>query len=212
MFEEIQKHRQAVEENIKKSFQVDLEKGGVYADTYENRKLGRVGQPYAHGGGKKEDFEDLPEGKVTRFSDHAMVIHDGKDKFFTTQSPYYTKEEFLKELKSYLKQKGEKLDTSKIKVGRELGYDHYIHRRYYYEIAGNLNGREDDSFVRRQKKLKEWLKTHQTARQLMGNKYSVEKILQNATKEEREILQSHSYDEVRREETMVKIAKRILGQ
>ena len=210
MFEEIQKHRQAVEENIRKSFQVDLEKGGVYADTYENRKLGRVGQPYAHGGGKTED---APEGKVARFSDHAMVIHDGKDRFFTTKSPYYTKEEFLKELKSYLKQKGEKLDTSKIKVGRELGYDHYIHRRYYYEIAGSLDGREDDSYVRGQKKLKEWLKTHQTARQLMGNKYSVEKILQNATKEEREILQSRPDDGgVKREETMVKIAKRILGQ
>lgn len=208
MFEDIQNYREEVAQNIAKSFSSDLEKGGVYADTYENRKLGRVGQSYGRSGSKKDD---VSKKKVTNFGDHAKVIHDGGDKYFTTKSPYYTKEEFLKELKSYLKQEGGKFDASRIKVKKTLGYDHAIHKQYYYEIAGSVEGKEEDPFVQRQEKYKEWLKTNKTASQLMGHKYSAEKILQNATKEEREILRN-TRDDLEYEETRAKIAKRILGQ
>ena len=51
----ILKHRQFVQSQICKSFNTDIEKAksGVYADTAENRKLGRVGQQY--GSEKRED-------------------------------------------------------------------------------------------------------------------------------------------------------------
>lgn len=41
-----------VQSNIEKSFDTDIEKA-VYADTAENRKLGRVGQKYKRGKDKK---------------------------------------------------------------------------------------------------------------------------------------------------------------
>lgn len=71
MFEEIRKHQELQKANILRSFGVNPEsdeslefaKGeieydelqkAVYADTAENRKLGRVGQEYHRGKGKKE--------------------------------------------------------------------------------------------------------------------------------------------------------------
>lgn len=78
MFEELNKRRQAVADNIAKSFENDIEKAlgagydpeggdgdnvekarhGVYGDTAQNRKLNRVGQEY---GSKKK--EEAPSGK-----------------------------------------------------------------------------------------------------------------------------------------------------
>lgn len=51
MFEELNRRRQAVAENISKSFEPDIEKGrdGVYVDNSENRRLGRVGMSYTDG-------------------------------------------------------------------------------------------------------------------------------------------------------------------
>ena len=49
---------QGVQNNIQKSFEPDIEKA-VYADTAENRKLGRVGQEYHRGKGKKEEDTDI---------------------------------------------------------------------------------------------------------------------------------------------------------
>lgn len=64
----INSRRRTVEENIQKSFiDNDLEKArsGVYSDTPENRKLGRVGQQY---GGKKQ-----PELKTKRSGEKKNV-------------------------------------------------------------------------------------------------------------------------------------------
>lgn len=78
MFEELNRRRQAVAENISKSFENDIEKAlgagydpeggdednvekarhGVYGDTAQNRRLNRVGQEY---GSKKK--EEAPSGK-----------------------------------------------------------------------------------------------------------------------------------------------------
>lgn len=78
MFEELNKRRQAVADNIAKSFENDIEKAlgagydpeggggdnvekarhGVYGDTAQNRRLNRVGQEY---GSKKK--EEAPSGK-----------------------------------------------------------------------------------------------------------------------------------------------------
>lgn len=78
MFEELNKRRQAVADNIAKSFENDIEKAlgagydpeggdgdnvekarhGVYGDTAQNRKLNRVGQEY---GSKKK--EEAPSDK-----------------------------------------------------------------------------------------------------------------------------------------------------
>ena len=70
MFEEIRKHHELQKANILRGFGINSEeelefaKGeieydelekAVYADTAENRKLGRVGQEYKRGKGKKED-------------------------------------------------------------------------------------------------------------------------------------------------------------
>lgn len=56
MFNPIEVKKRLVQERIQKSFDDELEKArsGVYADTAENRKLGRVGQQY---GGKKNEEE-----------------------------------------------------------------------------------------------------------------------------------------------------------
>jgi hypothetical protein len=46
----IQKRIKDIQNNILKSFNCDIEKAksGVYADTLENKRLGRVGQKYGH--------------------------------------------------------------------------------------------------------------------------------------------------------------------
>lgn len=58
IFEQIAAKRaeieRGVQSNIEKSFDTDIEKA-TYADTPENRKLGRVGQEYHRGKDKKEE-------------------------------------------------------------------------------------------------------------------------------------------------------------
>ena len=44
MFEELENHRSLVAKNINESF--EKARSGIYADTSENRKLGRVGMKY----------------------------------------------------------------------------------------------------------------------------------------------------------------------
>ena len=66
--EEIQNFRNAVRANIAKGFGAEFQKSqddelrgviekAVYADTAENRKLGRVGQEYHRGNGRKQRKE-----------------------------------------------------------------------------------------------------------------------------------------------------------
>lgn len=67
MFEELNRRRQAVAENISKSFETDIEKGrdGVYVDNSENRRLGRVGMSYTDGFKRGARVTaTLPTGKV----------------------------------------------------------------------------------------------------------------------------------------------------
>ena len=59
---DIIKHRNFVIGQIQKSFDDELEKArsGVYADTAENRKLGRVGQEYGHSIQQRETTDKQP--------------------------------------------------------------------------------------------------------------------------------------------------------
>lgn len=56
---------QGVQINIQKSFETDIEKA-VYADTYENRKLGRVGQEYKRSEDKQEEKPSKFEGNYSK--------------------------------------------------------------------------------------------------------------------------------------------------
>ena len=90
MLEELKRHREMVQERIEKSFESDLNilkaeeqelsvtdliKAGVleyddsiekavYADTPQNRKLGRVGQEYHRGKGKKNEDNNTKKKKM----------------------------------------------------------------------------------------------------------------------------------------------------
>ena len=59
---DIIKHRNFVIGQIQKSFDNDIEKArsGIYADTAENRKLGRVGQEYGHAAKQREHADKQP--------------------------------------------------------------------------------------------------------------------------------------------------------
>jgi hypothetical protein len=122
MLEEIAKRRMLIEQNIAKGFNADLtavveenslfNKGeieydelqkAVYADTAQNRKLGRVGQEYHRGKGKK----DIPQGgnrgrggvesqsptknngqklsKLEEFNKWTKLVEDNVDKFMDYQ-------------------------------------------------------------------------------------------------------------------------------
>lgn len=60
----VDKKRKEIQNNILKSFGVDIEKAlsGVYEDNVENRKLGRVGQKY----GKDNKSADEPQYEIDR--------------------------------------------------------------------------------------------------------------------------------------------------
>ncbi len=62
---DIIKHRNFVIGQIQKSFDDELEKArsGVYADTAENRKLGRVGQEYGHPAQQRDIVNKQPKRK-----------------------------------------------------------------------------------------------------------------------------------------------------
>lgn len=95
MFEELNNRRKAVEENIAKSFDIDIEKArsGVYQDNPENRRLNRVGQKY---GETKNTIKPgskikvkLPNGDVVEAVYHSAHSWDDKhtvkhgDKFYS---------------------------------------------------------------------------------------------------------------------------------
>ena len=101
MFEELNNRRQAVAENIEKSFQSisedDLEKAraGQYKDNAENRRLMRVGQNYgeANGGNRKGDVvEAVVDGRIIRgkyegpgvnfYGKPSHIVHLGGNSYF----------------------------------------------------------------------------------------------------------------------------------
>ena len=102
MFEELNKRRQAVADNIAKSFENDIEKAlgagydpeggdgdnvekarhGVYGDTAQNRRLNRVGQEYGSKkkeeapSGKKQSSEKTEDGGSNKLSQSAAKASD----------------------------------------------------------------------------------------------------------------------------------------
>ena len=171
MLEELKKHNALVQERIMKSFgyadtedfmqkDVDeielIQKGeidydfelekAVYADTAENRKLGRVGQEYHRGKGKKEEKKAHLSGRRTKeqhLGQGAIMIENGEHKYYRS-FPYATKSEFLRELKSDLKKTGEKFDPSKLTSSKKVGYDHITRNEYTYTISGNRDDEEKE--------------------------------------------------------------------
>ena len=161
MLEELKKHNALVQERIMKSFgyvdtedfmqkgeidyDFELEKA-VYADTAENRKLGRVGQEYHRGKGKKEEKKAHLSGRRTKeqhLGQGAIMIENGEHKYYRS-FPYATKSEFLRELKSDLKKTGEKFDPSKLTSSKKVGYDHITRNEYTYTISGNRDDEEKE--------------------------------------------------------------------
>lgn len=91
-FEEIQNHRQEVQSQILKGFGLDIEKGGVYVDNSENRRLMRVGQSYGkEGSPRRGDTVEVVgptgmkfTGKVTDVANGGTVtIHTGGNSYFS---------------------------------------------------------------------------------------------------------------------------------
>ena len=95
MFEEIRRHQELQKANILRGFginsdeELEFAKGelehdelqkAVYADTAENRKLGRVGQEYHRGGkGKKQQDEQLPKSSRKK-KENKQTTNDIKEK------------------------------------------------------------------------------------------------------------------------------------
>ena len=127
----------------------ELFEKAVYADTAENRKLGRVGQEYHRGKGtKKEDKKTNLYGRRTKeqhLGQGAILVENGKHKYYRS-FPYATKSEFLRELKSHLKKTGEKFDPSKLTSNKRVGYDHITRNEYTYTISGNREDEEKENF------------------------------------------------------------------
>ena len=171
MLEELRRYNALVQERIMKSFgyadtedfiqkgedeieliqkgeidyDFELEKA-VYADTAENRKLGRVGQEYHRGKGKKEEKKAHLSGRRTKeqhLGQGAIMIENGEHKYYRS-FPYATKSEFLRELKSDLKKTGEKFDPSKLTSSKKVGYDHITRNEYTYTISGNRDDEEKE--------------------------------------------------------------------
>lgn len=131
MLEEIRRKREEIRNNICKSFGSDLVKGfndelgviekAVYADTAENRKLGRVGQEYHRGKGKKENaapvlnIKDLMENDTE--ARHDVTRKYGVKLFSFANGSMQCRIENKKEvkgLKNFLKDCGLSYDEKKL--------------------------------------------------------------------------------------------------
>ena len=91
---DIIKHRNFVIGQIQKSFDDELEKArsGVYADTAENRKLGRVGQEYGHSIQQRETTNKQPNrrGKESGGSKLRSLFESGADTKTMLEAAGYT--------------------------------------------------------------------------------------------------------------------------
>lgn len=86
-------HRESIQENILKSFGVDIEKGGVYVDNSENRKLGRVGRSYGKEGGSQHRIGDIASvvgptgmrasGKIVAINGNEVRVHISGNSYFS---------------------------------------------------------------------------------------------------------------------------------
>lgn len=147
MLEEIKKHNEQIRQNILKGFNSDLgdsieenslfNKGeieydelqkAVYADTAENRKLGRVGQEYHRGKGKQQ--EEQPKGRKKgsetvkkSASELRKIIHSLPNP--TSKSEVETLKKILPEHKDYLADlaaKAEQMAESSWSEGKSRQY------------------------------------------------------------------------------------------
>lgn len=178
--DEIRKHNDISRQNIIKSFgggkdliakaegneldEVYVELFGdtiqkaVYADTPQNRKLGRVGQEYHRGKGKKEDESKPSKTKLEKVGEMSYLHTNGKHKYISHSTNYESgeggKKDFVKEVKAYLKKNGETFDPSKLSVKKERGYDHRKHSIYTYTLSGNRDEAEklDKEYTKQENK------------------------------------------------------------
>lgn len=161
--EDIQNRRNQVRNNIAKGFgyefvkaqddelvEIEKAKSGVYADTAQNRKLGRVGQQY--GGKKKTESAQKPTAKKSvqdtlksireSLHKHAMSgagvsLHQTGDNTYqdnkynnTADVMCYTKAD-VKYLKKTLKEHGMTYDESKLHKIKSWHGTHY----YLYDLS-----------------------------------------------------------------------------
>lgn len=244
--DEIRKHNDISRQNIIKSFgggqdliakaegneldEVYVELFGdtiqkaVYADTPQNRKLGRVGQEYHRGKGKKEEDSKPSKTKLEKVGNMSWLHTNGKHKYISHSTNYESgeggKKDFVKEVKAYLKKNGETFDPSKLSVKKEKGYDHRKHSIYTYTLSGNRDEAEklDNEYTKQENKkagekyhagYDEWKKKNKTAEQALGVDRTdlILKIHQHATKEEREKL--YEGNEIAHEKAMLEVGKRL---
>lgn len=134
MFEELNQRRQAVAENIEKSFiDSDIEKArvGQYTDNAENRRLMRVGQNYgqANGGNRKGDVVEVVangrkiSGKYygpgrTYDNKSAHTIHLGGNSYFVVSTENSTFKNLSEEKRISEKERKKKETIQKKRVKR----------------------------------------------------------------------------------------------
>lgn len=118
MLEEIKRHREMVQQNIIKGFDSDfaeaLEKKlfnkgeieydefqkAIYADTYENRKLGRVGREYHR---SKDGKKELPTlNRNDRFINDPSLLMPDKPSRHHGGNTLSAQERYKKELEKYI--------------------------------------------------------------------------------------------------------------
>lgn len=251
----ILQRRQAIVNNIQKGFnddmenyfvqkalETEIEKGevefdefnkAVYADTYENRKLGRVGQEYHRGKGKQnnpqtnnENGNDKTEKqpqriansnrRVTKVGEKSELYENNGHKYITMHHGYgeNKKSDFIKDVKAYLKSQGETFDPSKVTVKKEIGYDHYKHPVYTYTMSGNREEEEkmhSDHIAAKRKAIEEkvaaWKKNNETAEDILGAK-AHDIITKYETHEENKE-RMDAADDLEYEKIKAKIAQRI---
>lgn len=244
--DEIRKHNDISRQNIIKSFgggqdliakaegneldEVYVELFGdtiqkaVYADTPQNRKLGRVGQEYHRGKGKKEEESKPSRTKLEKVGVMSWLHTNGKHKYISHSTNYESgeggKKDFVKEVKAYLKKNGETFDPSKLSAKKERGYDHYKHTIYTYTLSGSRDEAEEldkqATIAENKKKEKEyengyaeWEKKNKLAEDILGVKRweLLPKVGRYATEKERKKL--YNGNRIDYEEGLIEVGKRL---
>lgn len=195
----------------------------VYADTPQNRKLGRVGQEYHRGKGKKK--EEAKSRKTSKVGDYSELRENGNHKYIYAHHGHgeLKKKDFVNDVKKYLKSIGEEFDASKVKVKKERGYDHYLHNSYVYEFSGNHEEEEklhskkvEDEYNTEVKKFEDWKKKNKTASEILqakfGSKVNVYDMIEEHITEEEKKEKQNTEGILDWEKLKAKIAKRIVEE
>ena len=107
----------------------EIEKGGVYLDTYQNRKLGRVGMPYKKSTDVRKNSEDKKEKKVdvSKMSDSKVISIIRRSEIVKTSTN--------KQIDSFIDKMG--LDIDKSKPLKEKKQDFVKSIIDYAELEGS---------------------------------------------------------------------------